>query len=195
MSNNSLLTTKERIILETINVIHVFGIHSLSTKEVAKRVGISEPAIFKHFKSKSDLILAVLDHFTLYDADVIQSIRAKKLSPVAAIRCYIDTFSSYYNNYPAITALTQNYDLLHYDIIFREKVRYIMYSRSGFIAEMVERAKKEGEIRENVDSQYLSIVIIGSLREWCLQWRISNYSFSINERMVATLDMLLLSLT
>lgn len=187
----NLLHRKESIILTTIEVIDEFGFHGLSTREVAKRVGISEPAIFKHFKTKSDLILAVLDHFSQYDLDIIESIRTKKLKPVEAIVSFIDTYATYYENYPAITALTQYYDILRSDPKLSEKITSIHLTRKDFIYQMILLAQKEGELSTEVDGENLTVIITGLIREWCLNWRISNYKFSLRERMLTTIKMVL----
>jgi len=52
---SKLLHTKESSILSTIKVIR----QELTTREVAKRQGISESIIFKHYKSKTELILDI----------------------------------------------------------------------------------------------------------------------------------------
>lgn len=188
---NELLHRKISIILATVDVIDQFGIHGLSTREVAKRVGISEPAIFRHFKSKTDLILSVLDHFSHYDSDVILSIQAKKLNPIESIVCFVETYATYYENYPAITALTQIYDVLRCDPVLSEKIQSILFTRTGFIAEMVMKAKENGKISPNVDSERLAITIMGIKRELSLHWRMRDYSFPLRERIMSTLEMVL----
>ncbi|HWQ42004.1 MAG TPA: helix-turn-helix domain-containing protein [Desulfosporosinus sp.] len=50
-----------------IEVIDEQGLQGLTTREVAKKQDISESTIFKHYKSKNELILAVLDYFSQYD--------------------------------------------------------------------------------------------------------------------------------
>ena len=40
---------RESIVLNAIDLIHEFGIHLVSTKEIAKRLGISESTVFKYF--------------------------------------------------------------------------------------------------------------------------------------------------
>ncbi|WP_069998515.1 TetR/AcrR family transcriptional regulator [Cellulosilyticum sp. I15G10I2] len=188
---NVLLHRKISIVLATVDVINEYGINGLSTREVAKRVGISEAAIFKHFKSKSDLLYAVLDHFSHYDIDVIASIRSKKLDPIEAIVCFIDTYAAYYENYPAITALTQNNDVLRYDPNLSEKIQDILFSRTDFIAQMLKQAQCNGKIKADLDSEDIAVMIMGIAREWCLNWRLRDYSFSLRERMLASLKIVL----
>lgn len=190
MVNNILLHRKDSIILTTIDVIDEVGIHALSTREVAKRVGISEPAIFKHFKTKSDLILAVLDHYTQYDMDVIQSIRLKNLNPVRAIISYVETYAIYYENYPQITALTQSLDVLRNDPNLSIKINNLIILRTGFLEELIECASIEMKEKQ-INSKYLAVSIMGLIKEWCFQWRISGYSFSLKDRIMSTLEMLL----
>ena len=61
------------------------GPDQLKLREVARRAGVSAPAIYKHFDSLSDLIGAILsDHLT--ELDMIYD-DAIKLAPVDAIRC------------------------------------------------------------------------------------------------------------
>lgn len=78
------------LIHTAIEVINERGIQGLSVREVAKRQGISNASIFSHFKSKSELILSVLDHFTQYDSVVIQAIQLRELKSIDAIKYFID---------------------------------------------------------------------------------------------------------
>lgn len=189
--DSGLLNRKVSIVLATIEVIDQFGIQGLSTREVAKRAGISEPTIFKHFKSKNRLLLAVLDHFSQYDSDIILSVQTKKLKPVEAIIYYINTYATYYENYPAITSLTQIYDVLRCDPNLSEKIKSIFFIRTGFMTELVKKAQMDGEIRPDIDGENLAITIMGLNSECCLNWRMRNYSFSLQERILSSLKMVL----
>lgn len=44
-----------------LEIIDREGMHNLSTRKLAERVGVTEGALFKHFKSKRDMILAIVD--------------------------------------------------------------------------------------------------------------------------------------
>lgn len=175
-----LIHRKERIILDTIDEIDRSGIQSVSTKEIAKRQGVSERIIFKYFPRKNDLILAVLDYFTKFDNAIAETARTKNMKPREAITYFMDSFSAYYENYPAITAITQSYDVLRHDPEFIEKVESILNGRTEFIKSVVENAKSMGEIGAETDSEALADIIMGFFNRACLKWRVCG-GFSLRE--------------
>jgi len=189
--DNPLLDRKSSIILATVDVIERFGFQGLSIREVAKIVGISEPAILKHFKTKNLLVLAVLDYFSKYDSDIMHSIEAKKMKPIEAVIHFIDAYAAYYENYPAITAITQSFDLLRIDPFFSEKVQSIYFTRTNFISDKIKLAQKNGEINTNISSENLAMVIMGLNRESCLNWRMRGYNYSLRKQVLSTLQILL----
>lgn len=191
MLGKHVLHTKERLILATIDVINDFGIQGFSTKKVTKRVGISSGALFKHFETKNALLIAVLDYYSQYDNDIIESIELKKMAPKEAITYYINRYAEYYENYPAITAITQSYDILTCDPKLGNYIKPIILSRFNFLKKMIERAQEKGEIRADIESEMLVDIINGSRREICLNWRLSEYNFSLRDKTLSTLEVIL----
>ncbi len=127
------LDRKDRIILTTIDIMNEFGIHSVSTKEIARREGITEAAIFKHYPKKNDLYIAVLNYFSKYDNDIYQTVKLKQLNPIDAIIYYVDLYSSYFQSYPALTAISHSLDELRYNTALDEKVKEIINCRNEFV--------------------------------------------------------------
>ncbi len=188
---NPLLDRKSSIILATVDVIEELGFQGLSIREVAKRVGISEPAILRHFKTKNLLILTVIDYFSKYDSDIVQSVEVKKMKPIEALVYFIDTFAAYYENYPAITSIVQSFDLLRIDPFFSDKVKNIYINRFNFISNKIKQAQKNREINPDIKSENLALIIMGLNRECCLNWRMHKYSYSLRKQIISALQMLL----
>lgn len=186
-----LLHRKDALILAAIEIINDSGFQGLTTKEIAKREGISESTIFKHFRSKNELICAVLDHFSQYDEAIIESVKNKDLTPGEAILCFMESYVSYYENYPEITAVIHAFDSLMTQSEFRDKVERIYSNRNGFIKFLLDQAKELGVFYPEVDTDDLSDVIIGTEKGINLKWRMSQYSFSLKEQTLSTLRMVL----
>lgn len=173
---------KEYIILHAIDLINENGIHNVSTKEIAKRLNISEGLVFKLYPRKSDLILAVLDHFCMYDKDMFYSALERHDNALEAIRFYINSYMIYYENYPAITAVYQAYDTLKGDAILEQKARDIYFGRIDYYTRMISKAKDNGLVQETTDIEGIATIMSSIVRGICLEWRLSDYSFSLKEK-------------
>lgn len=188
----NILHRKDRLIITTLDVIDEIGIMNLSTREIASREGVSEATLFRHFKNKNDLLMAVLDYYTQFDNDLYQTTLLKNLSPIASINFLVNSLAEFYENYPAITVLTQLMDTLRYEPELEDKVRSIIFLRSQFFEKMIDEAKKCKEIRGDIDTESLADIISGAFREICLKWRL-NRDFSLRDRINSSINAILLS--
>lgn len=191
MVEKSLIHTKEGLVLSAIEVIHDTGIQNLSIRKVAQQQGVTEGAIFKHYKSKNELLLAVLDHYSQYDSDVFLSIRLKKMTPVDSVHYCMNTYATYYENYPAITAITQIYEVLRYEPELRAEVDRIIEGRMNMMEHLIGEAIARGDMMPNADSGQLALMIWGYFREICMKWRMDRFSFSLRDRVQEATGMLL----
>ena len=58
--------TRDRILLEASRLFATHGFRGASTRQIAERVGVAQPSLFKHFPSKR----AILAALAVYDMDV-----------------------------------------------------------------------------------------------------------------------------
>jgi AcrR family transcriptional regulator len=186
-----LLHRKDSIINSTIAALSELGIQNLSTKEIAKREGVSEGTLFRHYKNKSEILLAVLDHYSQFDDDIIQTCVNRKLTSIDAIRNYFLSYSEFYTNYPEITSILLAYDSLMCDQQLSDKVKSIINKRTNFIQKTIEKAIEMGELKENINSRYLTDLLVGGFGASCLRWRMEKHGFSLKERIVSMINMLL----
>ena len=186
-----LLHTKEGLILSTIEAISEQGLQGLTTRGVAKRQGISESTIFKHYNNKNQLILAVLEYFSQYDQAIIESLGMKEFKPIEAITYFVEAYVTYYENYPAITAITMSYEGLIHEVELSDVVMRIFTKRIKTIQSLIEDAKRQNEIPKDVDAESLADLIIGLERVVIQRWRLNHYDFSLKDHTLSALRMLL----
>ena len=60
---NIRMNTKEKILFSALSLIDFKPFPQISTKEIAKNAGISEGAIFRHFKNKNEILEQLCQHF------------------------------------------------------------------------------------------------------------------------------------
>jgi len=174
------LTTEERqkiIIDEAMNIIHEGGYESLSIRELAKRVKISEPAIYRHFLNKEDIILGILNRISDFDQNLIASINKKKSSKEKLNKfiCFHFEFLTKNKN---MTSVIFSEDIFMQSTILKEKLMKIFSYRQQLIVKILEEIKSKDKIKD-VNSVEISKIIIGFIRMIVLEWKLSNFSFSL----------------
>lgn len=182
---------KEFIVLTAVDLIHKNGINNLSTKEIALKVGISESLIFKIYPKKSDLILAVLDFFCIYDNDLFITATKDKKDAYEALLFYINKFLQYYENYPEITSVYQLLNMKTGTPQIDDKTKEINQKRFLNLKELILNAQEAGKINRKIDADILTEILYSSLTGLCIQWHTMNFNFPLMERANAALSLLL----
>lgn len=185
---------KEFIVITAIDLIHENGMNNVSTKEIANRLGISEGMIFKIYPKKSDLILAVIDHFSLYDKDMFHTAQNKYDDAIEAILFYLNKYLHLYENYPAITAVYQiidsNYGIAQIDEISKE----INFNRLEHLKQLIARAQAENRLIQTANPEIVADVLYSTFKGMCIKWRQMNYEFSLKDRTIEATQLILTAL-
>jgi len=176
-------TPRQKEIIETaIKIIAQKGIQQLTIKNLSKSLGISEPAIYRHFGSKLDILLAILSNFKSNNKTVIEQIHSGEGSAIEQIeRMFFNHFKQFAKN-PALAAVIFSEELFQNDKRLSREVATIMKLSQEAISTLIENGQQHGEIRADIHEQQLSIIILGALRLIVARWRLSNYSFDLEKR-------------
>ncbi len=174
------LTTEERqktIIDEAINIIHEGGYQSLSIRELAKRVKISEPAIYRHFLNKEDIVLGILTRISNFDQQLVESINKKK-TPKEKLNEFICFHFRFLEKNKNMTSVIFAEDIFMQSTILKEKLMKVLAHRQKLISDIIDETKKKNKIKD-VDNSELSKIIKGFIRMTVLEWKLSNFNFSL----------------
>lgn len=190
------LTTEERqsmIIDEAIKIIHSGGFEALSIREIAKQVKISEPAIYRHFLNKEDIILGVLNRMLEFDILLNKNIADAK-SAKQKIRQFVIYHFEFLEKNPEMTSVLFSEEMYNQSDILRKKLIFIIQKRKQLLKTILDDAKNSGELVD-VDNNELLSIILGTIRIIVMEWRLSNFSFKLTDRgknMLKILDKLIL---
>lgn len=187
----SLIHRREKIIYRAIDVINELGVQALSTKRIAQHEHIAESTIFKHFKSKTEILAAVIDFYSQYDSDLEESIQIKGLKGVEALLFLTQSHVRYYENYPAITSITQGLDEMRYIEGLSDKVIEVINKRRSCVRKIIEEGIALGEISQAYDSTTFVDAIMGSINGIVRRWRMEAYSFGLSDQCMKAISMIL----
>ena len=169
------------IIDESIKLIAKGGIQELTIKNIANSIGISEPAIYRHFNSKIDILLSILSFFESNAKNLFQKIHSKNISYIKKIESiFLAHYKAFAENPPLATVIFSE-EMFINEKVLAEKIFSIMKLHKKEIFEIIKKGQKNGEIRNDIPSEQLSFVILGTLRLTVTRWRLSNFSFDIKK--------------
>jgi len=189
------ISTEERqnmIIDEAIKIIHIGGYQSFSIRELSKQVKISEPAIYRHFLNKEDIVLGILNRIIELDNLVEKELKSKKTAK-EKFKDFILVRIKFLEKNPEMTSVLFSEDIFNNSDILSKKMKIMIQKRKQLISDILEDAKYTGEI-PNISTENLLSIVMGSIRMIVLEWRMSNYKFSLvkrGESILQTLDELI----
>lgn len=159
--------TCDRILQAAFKEIYVHGFQAASLNKILKNVNHTKGALYHHFPSKKRLGLCVIDQ--IISAQIYSFFMAplEKVDDPIPVLCSIfqkkaDTLSIEEIKYGCpLNNLTQEMGSIDED--FKKSLKMISDKWVSSIEEALDRGKKEGNVRGDVDSNGSALLIVASI--------------------------------
>ncbi len=174
------------IIEKSIDLIATNGIQFLTIKNIAKQMGFSEPAIYRHFKNKRAILSAIIDSFDTMSDQVLFSIFDADVSPLDKIERFITDRYTRIVAQPNLAKVMFSEEIFQNDEELALKVMKTMHQHKTKIDVFLKEAIEQKLIRADIDQKALFRLIFGSLRLLIKQWTMSGYKFDLMAEGLAT---------
>ncbi len=172
---------QEQIINVAIELIAEKGIQDLTIKNLSGRIGIAESAIYRHFKSKQDILLGIL---ALFDKDkkmFMEKIKESGKPPIEQLKLLFQLRFKFFKENPAIASVIFSEEIFRNDQRLSKKIFTIMNKNQEIVFDIIKAGQKQNLIRKDIDTQELAFIIIGALRLVVTKWRLSNFAFDLEQ--------------
>ena len=174
---------QEQIINESIKIISKGGIQNLTIKTIAKEIGVSEPAIYRHFENKMAILSGILKKFETGANYMLESIRSDThLSTKDKLRKLFLARCGHFSKNPYMATVIFSEEIFRFDKNLSASVKKIIDMHQFAIEGIIWNAKQNNELPETCDEENLSLIILGSLRLIVTKWRLSNHEFNLEEK-------------
>lgn len=175
---------QQQIINASIKLIANHGIQTMTIKNIAREIGVSEPAIYRHFKSKFEIIYTIMDYFDHYSLEVCEAIDRADLCQLERMNIFFKNRYRFFANHPELTKVMFSEEAFQYDRELSEKMMQIMHQHREILLKIIQEGQEKGIFRRDIGFDHLFHLVIGSMRLMVDRWCLSNFSFDIyNEGM------------
>lgn len=175
------LSDRQREIIDAaLSLINDQGIQELTMKRIAAVVGVSEPAIYRHFSSKSDIMAAIVDEMNRSRTKALNAAKTIGFDSVKTLTTFFEIHAAEFIKRPSMTLLLFSDDLFRHDDILLSRIAGIIAATQDVIKGEIEKGKSEGLFLNDIDAGSFSLMILGGFRLLVSRWRQEDYSFDLS---------------
>lgn len=162
------------------NRISKFGIQNLTIKTLAEDIGLSEPALYRHFKSKNDILYGVLNYFIAEMRLRIENILTNSNEIAGAeLRAIFNSQLQTFTNKPAVVSVIFAESIFHYDEGLTKKVSEIMDLMHHYVKTNIQKGQEIGKYNKLISPSTLTTIILGGMRMTVLKWKLSGHKSNL----------------
>lgn len=179
---------QQKIIAAAIELIAENGIQELTIKNLSKKIGTVESAVYRHFASKMDILLGILEQFKANKTLALEQIQTSGTSEIEQLEMVFSERFRQFTANPAITAVIFSEEIFQNDKRLADKVFAIMESSQKTILTIIEKGQLSGMIRDDTPAEQISCTLIGTLRFIVTKWHLSGFAFDLEAEGVKLWD-------
>lgn len=169
------------IINAATELINEGGIQQLTTKALAERMGFSEPALYRHFKNKTEILSSLLNYYGQGLKSKMDELVSEEDSGLSKLKKIIEFQFKHFSKHPAIVMVIFAETSFQYEEKLSNAVHNILKNKKQRVKNIIELGQKDGSIRNDVQPEQLASIFMGSMRFIILQWRLNNYKNDLNK--------------
>ena len=181
---NKDFTERQIEIMEAATLrIDKFGIQELTIKNLASDLSLSEAALYRHFKSKNEILLGLLTYFILeMNERLALIIEDKEKQPSELLKKVFVLQLNTFVQKPAIVSVIFSEGIFQFNKELSDKVSTMMALMQKNINALIVRGQNEGVYGKLLGADTITTIIMGSMRMVVLKWKLSgNKSNLVND--------------
>jgi len=178
---------KEQIVNAARKLVIEVGSENVTVRRIAEEVGFTEAAIYRHFKSKKDILYLLVENIERsllsdlavrgnHDDDVLETILMRHLSSIEMRRGI---------SFQVIAEIISLGDGKLNSRIYDTILKYIEKLKT-----ILEKEVAHGKLREDIDVDATAFLVFSVMQGISNVWTLSNYSFDPKARFNSVLKTL-----
>jgi len=172
---------QSEIIDVTIDLIAKGGIQNFTMKSLAEDIGISEPAIYRHFKSKLEILIAILESVREDVQKVDSQNDIYKKGTMVDIDKMLQMQIQRFIQKPSLASIIFSEEIFQNEKQLSNAVLEIMNDRCGLMEMIIQREQDLAVIRNDISAHTITQIIMGTVRFLVNKWNLSGNEYDLNQ--------------
>jgi len=157
------------------------GIYNLTTKNLANEMHFSEAALYRHFKSKDEIIIAMLKYLaSSMDERMHKVLNTTDNSYDKLSAMFVSQFKFFNDNKHFLAAIFSD-GLWEKNQKIHNAVKGVMAVKRKYLDAIFTQGIKNNEFTSKVDKASLIHISMATFRLHMLKWKMNNYAFDVEQ--------------
>ncbi|PIV95430.1 MAG: TetR/AcrR family transcriptional regulator [Flavobacteriaceae bacterium CG_4_10_14_3_um_filter_31_253] len=161
-------------------ILTTFGISGLTIKNLAKEMKFSESALYRHFTSKEEIIIVLLEYLAKNMEERYTTAISIEQSPEDKFITLFQNQFSFFNENPHFVVAVFSDGLLEESIRINEVMMKIMNVKIKHLLPIISEGQQKKIFTNSITSDELIHIVMGTFRLQMFKWRIANFQFDIS---------------
>ncbi|OQX75607.1 MAG: hypothetical protein B6D64_11375 [Bacteroidetes bacterium 4484_276] len=182
------------IIEKSIEIIATKGIQGLTIKNLSKGIGISEPAIYRHFESKTAILMSILNNFKEMAEMLLEMMDSFEGTAKEKIGFMFTKMLDLFTGTPSMVSVIFSEEIFKNDENLKNKIIEILNLHTQTIEKIIRKGQEENNVRTDIDEKNLALLTMGALRLLVKRWDLQNHDFDLKKegtKLIGTLGKIL----
>jgi AcrR family transcriptional regulator len=169
---------QKEIIAAALDIITDQGLEALTIKRIAERVGFSDAAVYRHFKSKAQILSTIITFFADSSERLLAEINACDCASLDKIKLFFLDRCRVFSSDRVLATVMFAENLFQNDPCLSRQIHQVLGGHRQLLLKTIRSGQRQKAIRP-LPAEHLFSVVMGSLRLLVLQWRIGGYGFDL----------------
>lgn len=173
---------KKQIVEAARKLISKKGSEHLTVRSIAKEVSITEAAIYRHFRSKREILSFLMDHIMASMLAEVDKMMVTQPASLEALKAVLHLHLSEIEQrrgmtFQVIAEIISLGDKKLNREVYEKLTAYIDRLKS-----LLDECERYGFLRPNLDRHASALLLFGMIQGLVNIWALSNYGFDLSEK-------------
>jgi len=169
---------QKEIINAALEIISDMGIQNLTIKTLANRINVTDGAIYRHFKSKEEILVSIAEFFRASSTGLLNRLVSSGGPGIEKIEIFFLGRCKQFSENRGLVLVMFYEDIFRGSEALRDKIHETIHSHKKPLIEAIVQGQREGII-EDIEPEHLFMTIMGALRLLVTRWRGADFGFDL----------------
>jgi AcrR family transcriptional regulator len=170
---------QEQIVTASLEIISESGIQGLTIRNLAKKIGVTDGAIYRHFTGKEEILGTISERFKSSSTEILNELMSQECTSIQKIKHFFLGRCKQFDQDQGLVLVLFSEDIFKKYKYLQKEVHSTIQSHQELLVKAIKEGQQLNIISNHVKPNHIFMLVMGSLRLLVSKWRLSQFQFDL----------------